>query len=112
VRELCHIAVDYMLVMRNTSQTQISVEYSREPQPVADRLTSKKAAELLGTMIERGDKYFQPSRGAVIPFESRKRPVLELQYTVQQLQQISKRVRSGFDPAEAGLTKPGKIVVE
>ncbi|KAK0649012.1 kinase-like domain-containing protein [Cercophora newfieldiana] len=114
VRELCHIAVNYMLVMRDTNQKQKCVEYSQEHLAAADRLTSRAAASILERMAARGDEYFMPSKVDVLPFDHPrwKRPTLELQYTVHQLQQISKRVRSGFKPSEAGLTKPGKIVTE
>lgn len=101
--------------MRDTNQEQKNVEYSQEAPAAADRLTSRKAARILECMVAKGDDYFLPSRAEVIiPFDSPrwKRPSLELQYTVHQLQQISKKVRSGLKPAEAGLTKPGKIVVE
>jgi len=114
VRELCHIAVNYMLVMRDTNQKQKRVKYSDEPQAAADRLTSKQAAKILSEMVTRGDDYFKPSKAHVIPFESShwKRPTLEHQYTLHQLQQISKKVQSGLEPKEAGLTKPGRVVVE
>lgn len=114
VRELCHIAVNYMLVMRDTNQTQKCVEYSQERQAAADRLTSNQAAKILSEMAKRDDDYFKPSKAEVIPFESSywKRPTLEFQYTVHQLQQISKKVRSGLEPGEAGLKKLGRVVVE
>ncbi|KAK0611776.1 hypothetical protein B0T14DRAFT_531019 [Immersiella caudata] len=114
-RELCHIAVNYMLVMRDTNQKQKPVVYCRGSQlAAADRLTSCQAAEILKGMVDQGNEYFMPSTAPVTPFESHKwkRPTLEHQYSLQQLQQISKKVRSGLLPKEAGLKKPGKIVTE
>lgn len=98
-----------MLVMRDTNQTQKHVEYSREPKAVADRLTSKQIAEILGEAISKGDDYFKPSRADILPFEHLgwRRSCLLLHYDIKQLQKISQRVRSGLDPEEAGLERPG-----
>jgi serine/threonine protein kinase len=109
IRELCHLAINYMLVMRDTNQKQKVVEYRQEPQAVADRLTSKQVAEILRRSISRSDEYFRPSRADILPFEHNgwRRSSLLLYYDVKQLQRISQKVRSGLDPEEAGLKMPG-----
>ncbi|GAB1314521.1 hypothetical protein MFIFM68171_04731 [Madurella fahalii] len=113
VRELCHLAVNYMLVMRRTNQTQKVVEYRRKPQAVADRLTSKQVTKILDKAIAREDDYFEHSRADILPFEHDgwRRSYLLLYYDTKQLQKISQRVRSGLDPEEAGLKKPGVTIV-
>ncbi|KAK1752984.1 calcium and calcium/calmodulin-dependent serine/threonine-protein kinase [Echria macrotheca] len=120
VRELCHIAVNYMLVMRDPNQTQKKdVEYSWEPQAVADRLTSEQVAEILKDLTERDDTFFRRfadgvlewNADDVLPFEhpAWKRHYLKLNCTVEQARQISQRVYSG--KSGSGL-EPGLAVVE
>ncbi|KAK1830135.1 calcium and calcium/calmodulin-dependent serine/threonine-protein kinase [Podospora conica] len=116
VRELIHLAVNYMLVMRDTDQKQIDVEYSQIPTEVKDRLTSKKACEILKGFMAKPDDYFQPPvvQDDVTPFDADcwKRSSLVFQYSVQTLRIISKRVKSGLGPEEAGLIRPGLRVVK
>ncbi|KXX75719.1 Calcium and calcium/calmodulin-dependent serine/threonine-protein kinase [Madurella mycetomatis] len=113
VRELCHLAINYMLVMRDTNQTQKVVEYRHEPQAVPDRLTSEKVAGILGKVITWDDDKFKPSRANVLAFEDHawRRSDLLLYYDTKQLQKISQRVRSGLDPEDAGLERPGVTMV-
>lgn len=102
-----------MLVMRDTNQTQKAVEYRHEPQAVPDRLTSEKVAGILGEVIAWGDDQFKPSHADILPFEDPawRRSDLLLYYNTKQLQKISQRVRSGLDPEDAGLERPGVTMV-
>jgi len=116
VRELCHIAVNYMLVIRNThtENKPIDVRYQRDLQKAAsDRLTSKQVASALEEIIAREDDYFTASQASksIVPFESSRwcRPYLLLDYNKFSLQSISKRVVLGLDSHEAGFSKPGII---
>ena len=104
-----------MLVMRDTDQSHIEVEYSQEPTEVKDRLTSRHTSEILQNMMGNDDNYFKVGLedAEVIPFDHEcwKRSSLVFQYSVQTLRTISHRVHSGLDPEEAGLKKPGFRVV-
>ncbi len=106
-----------MLVMRDTNQTQKDVKYSRKPKSVEDRLTSEQVTGILVEIVQKidvDDSYFKPSRVDVLPFDHPgwRRSSLVLHYSVQQLQKISQRVRSGLDPEDAGLVRPGVAVVK
>ncbi|KAK5655303.1 hypothetical protein OQA88_5870 [Cercophora sp. LCS_1] len=69
VRELCHIAVNYLLVVQVTIQEPKPVKYSREPPAAADRLTSRALTEILKRMTTMANDYFTPSKADVIPFD-------------------------------------------
>ncbi|KAK0725055.1 hypothetical protein B0H67DRAFT_569393 [Lasiosphaeris hirsuta] len=118
VQELCHLAVNYMLVMRDPNQTQERAEYSSKwcrGREVEDRLTSSQVTKILERMVARDDSYFERSNvGAdFVPFEDHrwKRPRLVFNVSVQQLQTISRKVKSGLDLEETGL-KPSVTVVK
>ncbi|KAK3346118.1 hypothetical protein B0T25DRAFT_571275 [Lasiosphaeria hispida] len=120
IRELCHLAVNYMLVMRDTNQTQMPIEYSSEwcdGKAIKDRLTSIQVAEVLRSMAARDDdSYFAPSAvgDEFVPFEDPRwrRSSLFFNMSVKQLRAISRKVKSGFGLEEAGLTQPGVTVVK
>jgi len=117
IRELCHMAVNYLLVMRDTDQKheQKLNQYhpvSVVPAEVEDRITSKEVATILSERARKTTEtgYFSPSTCKPFkPFENEcwRRHFLELGFSVKQLREISHNVWKGMPPAAAGLAQPG-----